>query len=303
MNIAPSSLSRVTPKDPRVFQIVALSALLAFGVTQRAFEIQPLHMAAVFSAAVATQWLGAFMMAMRTDFRSPLITALSLTLLLRADQAWPLAAAAAIAVGSKFALRAGGKHLFNPANIGIVAMVGLTDAAWTTPGQWGAAIWLAAVIAGVGFFVAYRAARLDTPLIFLATFAALILARALWLEDPLAIPFLRLQNGALILFAFFMISDPKTTPDGASARAAFAAGAALVAYILTYHFFISDGLFYALALMCLVRPLMEWLDPAARYQWGDPPTAGLSTARLFQSASRRTNPVLSAPSTRKGEPR
>ncbi len=56
----------------------------------------------------------------------------------------------------------------------------LTDAAWTSPGQWGNAVWFAALLAGVGMFCAYRAARFDAPLIFLRVFASLMIARALW---------------------------------------------------------------------------------------------------------------------------
>ena len=256
-------------KDARIYQILTLSGLLAFGLTMRAFEIAPIHILAIIAAACATQWLGSFLIAVRPDFKSALITALSLTLLLRADSVWPLIAAATIAIGSKFTLRLHGKHIFNPANIGIVAMVLLTDAAWTTPGQWGTAVWFAALLAGAGMFITYRAARFDVPLVFLGVFAALIFGRALWLGDPLSIPLLRLENGALVLFAFFMISDPKTTPDGAIARTAFTGGAAVLAYILTFHFYLTDGLFFALAIACAIRPLLELACPAPRYQWGD----------------------------------
>ena len=258
--------------DPRLYQILTLSGLLAFGWAARAFDINPLHFGAVIATACVAQALGSFMIASKPDLKSPLITALSLTLLLRADTAWPLMAAAAIAIGSKFMLRLNGKHIFNPANIGIVAMILMTDAAWTTPGQWGTAIWFAALLAGAGMFVTYRAARFDVPLIFLGAYATLLFGRAIWLGDPMAIPMLRLENGALILFAFFMISDPKTSPDGAVARAAFAGGAALLAYLLTFHFYLTDGLFYALAIISIIRPLLEWLNPAAHYQWGDPVT-------------------------------
>ena len=257
-------------KDPRTYQIATLLSLLIFGVFARAFEVSPLQIGALVLTACAVQWLGGVLVAARADFKSPLITALSLSLLLRADALWPLMAAAAIAIGSKFMFRANGKHLFNPANIGIVAVIALTDAAWTTPGQWGTAVWFAALLAGAGLFVAYRAARIDVPLIFLGVFAALLFARTVWLGDPLSIPLLRLQNGALILFAFFMISDPKTTPDGRASRAVFAGGTALLAYLGTFHLHQADGLFYALAAMCLIRPLLERLDPAPRYAWGDP---------------------------------
>lgn len=280
-------------KDPRIYQILALSGLLVFGWAARAFEIQPSHFLAIAGAAFAAQWLGSFLIAARTDFKSALVTALSLTLLLRADAIWPLILAALIAIGSKFTLRFGGKHVFNPANIGIVVMTLATDAAWTSPGQWGTAAWFAALLAGAGFFIAYRAARVDVPVIFLSVYAALLFGRALWLGDPLAIPFLRLENGALVLFAFFMISDPKTTPDGIVARAFFAGGAALLAYVLTFHFFMTDGLFYSLAIFCALRPLIEGFDPAPRYEWGDPVTPPQLIAQGL--AKRRLRPRHPAP--------
>ena len=257
--------------DPRWFQIFALASLLAFGMARRAFEIAPLDIVAIFATALSTQWAMSMVFAIRVELKSAAITALSLTLLLRANELWPLALAAFIAVASKFLIRARGKHVFNPANIGIVAVTLLSGAAWTTPGQWGTTVWLAALIAGAGFFVAYRASRLDVPLIFLGTFAALIFIRALWLGDPFAIPMHRLQNGALILFAFFMISDPKTTPDSPPLRALFAAGTAALSYVFIYHFHRADGVFYALALACLVRPALELQSRARRYQWSDPP--------------------------------
>ncbi len=277
-------------KDPRIYQIATLSGLLVFGWAARAFEVNPVQFVAIVLTACAVQWLGSLLIATRTDLKSPLITALSLTLLLRADAIWPLALAAVIAVGSKFAFRLGGKHIFNPANIGIVAMVLFTDAAWTTPGQWGTAVWFAALLAGAGMFVTYRAARVDVPLIFLGVYAALLFGRALWLGDPLSIPLLRLENGALILFAFFMISDPKTTPDGALARATFAGGAALLAYLMTFHFFIADGLFYSLAIMAIARPTLEWANPAAHYQWGDP-VAPLKSLRRKRNPSQTTQVI------------
>ncbi len=274
-------------KDPRHYQLATLASLLAFGVTTRAFEISPAQIAAIFATALSVQFLGSFMTAVRFEPRSAMITSLSLSLLLRADALAPLMIAAAIGVGSKFMFRLYGKHVFNPANAGIVALLLMSQtvmpgAAWTASGQWGSAIWLAATLAGAGLFVTYRAARLDVPLIFLGTFAALIVARALWLGDPLAIPLLRLQNGALVLFAFFMISDPKTTPDGALGRGIFAAAAALIAYVLGYHFFISDGIFYALAIMCLLRPVIEAFDPAPHYRWGDPVSPPRFVARWLR---------------------
>ena len=287
---AAAALEYVAPRDPRIYQIGALTSLLAYGWLAGAFELNTAGVGAIFAAAIAAQFLGSLLFAIRFEARSALITALSLTLLLRADAAWTLGLAAAIAVGSKFALRLHDKHVFNPANAGIVATLLISatiapGAAWTTPGQWGTALWFAALLAGVGFFITYRASRLDVPLIFLGCLFALSLARAVWLGDPFTIPLHRFQNGALILFAFFMISDPKTTPDGPRARAVFAVAAAGLSYWFIYHQYTSDGFFYALAIVCAVRPLIELFDRAPVYEW---PT---------RAAPTTTAPATTAPAT------
>ena len=71
------------------------------------------------------------------DPRSTLISGLSLCLLLRSDSLWLAAATTFVAVLSKFILRIGTKHLFNPPNFGLVCMIGLSDRLWVSPGQWG----------------------------------------------------------------------------------------------------------------------------------------------------------------------
>lgn len=265
------SLSSLKRRDPRYLQMGAQSAILALGLFTREFEITPAQIAALVATALAAQFLGSALNAVRFDWKSPVITALSLSLLLRADGLLPLIIAASAAIGSKFALRIHDKHIFNPANIGIVALILLTHSAWTTPGQWGTALWFAIFIAGAGAVVTMRAARLDVPLVFLGTYALLVFGRALYLGDPPAIPLLHLQNGALVLFAFFMLSDPKTTPDGPAFRMAFSAATALIAYALVYCLHISDGPFYALAVMCLLRPLIELFDRTPAYRWDDEP--------------------------------
>jgi Na+-translocating ferredoxin:NAD+ oxidoreductase RnfD subunit len=87
-----------------------------------------------------------------------------------------------------------------------------------------------------------RAARADVTWTFLACYAALWLGRSLWLGDPLVIPLHRLENGALVLFAFFMISDPRTTPDSRAGRMLFAVLVAVGAYVVQFKLFRTNGL-------------------------------------------------------------
>ena len=258
------------PKDARWFQIGGQAAILFTGLAFFDFRVGVSQILAAIGASLTAQALGTLLIAGRFDWKSALITGLSLSLLLRANDIWPFVAAALIGTGSKFALRRAGRHIFNPANIGIVAMIALSGAAWTSTGEWGSSPAFAILIAALGALVCWRASRLDAALIYLGVYAALVLGRALYLGDPLTIPALRLSHGALILFAFFMISDPKTTPDDPRERALFVGLAALIAYVMQFHFFISDGIFYAPFLLALFR--FAALRPSSRsYEWGAAP--------------------------------
>ena len=174
----------------------------------------------------------------------------------------------ALAVGSKFFLRVSGKHVFNPANFAIAALLLATDRVWVSPGQWGDAAWLDH--AARGLRTAGAAARRSpaiSRLAFAASYAALLVTRCLVLGDPLSIPAHQLQSGALLLFALFMITDPRATPDSRAGRVLFAAGVALLAYHLQFDRQIRPGMFLALAFLSPAVPLIDRVLPSARFTW------------------------------------
>src|SRR6266496_115828 len=110
--------------DPRLYQIAVLAGLLAYGMARLEFEIAPGRVLAILAAALAAQlactrlWrLPAF------EPRSALISGLSLCLLLRTPSPLVGVAAGLLAVGSKFVLRVRGKHIFNPTNVALVALM------------------------------------------------------------------------------------------------------------------------------------------------------------------------------------
>ena len=216
-------------KDPRHYQIVVLSCLVCYGIAVLDFGIHWYNAVAIVSAALAVQFIGSRCSGIAFDPRSPMITALSLTLLLRTDVLVLAGLAAAIAIGSKFLVRINDKHVFNPANFAIVVLMVASDSAWISTGQWGNAAIGAFALACLGFIVLTRAKRAETTIAFVAIYAALLFARTLWLADPFSIPLHHLQNGALLIFAFFMISDPKTTPNTALGRILFGGLVATIA--------------------------------------------------------------------------
>src|SRR5262245_13378936 len=261
----------LAPQDPRVYQIAALAALLLYGMVRLDFDVGLARAAAILGAALATQYVGGRIWGPRAfDPKSPLISGLSLWLLCRGNEPLLAMATAIVAIGSKFALRWRGKHVFNPTNFGLVVMMLVTGRVWASPGQWGSAATFGFLMASAGCLVVTRAKRADVTLMFLGTWAALLLGRSTWLGEPLAIPIHRLQSGALVLFAFFMISDPKTTPDSRAGRILFAGFVAVGAYAIQFALFRTNGLLWSLAIASLLVPVIDWLSPGPRYRWPSP---------------------------------
>ena len=153
--------SAMIPRDPRILQIAFLGSLLAAGAYFRDFSLRPEQIVLTFIAALSTQrLLDRLTRKPAPSLLSASITALSLTLLLRADSLWALPAAAVFAIASKFALRIRGKHLFNPANFGVGAALLILPGTWISPGQWGNDVALAGWLVVLGATVAQaRGAR------------------------------------------------------------------------------------------------------------------------------------------------
>ena len=258
-------------RDPRYYQIAVLGSLLTFGIVILDFGIRWQNAAAIFATAQAVQYAAFLLLRLpRFDPLSATITSLSLTLLLRTDMVELAAMAALIGIGSKFVLRFRGKHIFNPANFALVALMFGSESAWVSSGQWGSATVGAFALACLGFLVLTRAKRAETTLVFLLTYGLLVFGRALWLNDPLSIPLHQIQNGALLIFAFFMISDPRTTPNTAIGRALFAVLVATTAFVIQFVYYQPNGPILALVMACPLVPLIDSLFRGTAYRWDSP---------------------------------
>jgi len=254
--------------DPRLYQIGALTLLLLYGIFALNFDVTLFRAALLVAVAIATQAIGSRIKHIAFDPRSAAISGLSLSLLLRSDSIALLIAAAVIAVGSKFVIRVNGKHIFNPTNGAIVAMMLMTDRVWVSPGQWGNVAFFGFLITCIGGLVVNRAARSDVTYAFIIFWSALVIGRSLWVGEPLTIPIHRLESGALLLFTFFMISDPKTTPDSRAGRILFAALVAFGGWYINYRLFRTNGILWSLAGAAVLVPIIDAVLPAARYSWG-----------------------------------
>ncbi len=254
--------------DPRIFQILFLGILLAAGAWLRDFSLSSAQIILTFAAAITAQH---FSFGLRSDaprsYRSAIITGLSLTLLLRADNLWIHPAAASAAILSKSLIRPRGKHLFNPATFGVMFAMLLLPGAWISPGQWGQDVALAGWIIALGAFVATRARRADISWSFLAFYVGALALRIAYLGQRWAVLEHQLMNGALLLFAFFMISDPMTSPNHPRTRAIHAAIVAAIAFTWQFGFYAHNGMLWALLLAAPMVPLWDAICPAPKFQW------------------------------------
>jgi len=260
--------AELLPKDPRYYQIAVLFSLLLYGVGWLSFDVDGHAIAMLLGTVLVAQFLcTSFFSSSAFDCRSALISGLSLCLLLRTNDSTLTIVTALITIASKFLLKWNGKHIFNPTNFGIIATLAITGRVWVSPAQWGSQLYFAFLMACLGGIVIHRAMRSDVSLAFIFFYAAILFLRALWLGDPWSIPMKQLQSGALLLFTFFMISDPKTTPDSRSGRILFAllvaAGAAYVQFAL----YRTNGLLWSLAICSMLTPLIDYMSPGKRYRW------------------------------------
>jgi enediyne biosynthesis protein E5 len=252
--------------DPRWLQIAFLSSFLACGLWLGVVPSwqPPLCLAAALVAQEVGRRLTG---APASTQRSAIITGLGLSLLLRTDLVWLAPLAAVLAIGSKFLLRFRGKHLFNPANFGLVACMLVTAHVWCSPSQWGENALLRIWFLVLGLAVVNRAFRTDTSLAFLGCWIALKAARVLYLGQSSAVFLHQLEVGSLIVFTFFMISDPKTTPDHRLGRVIFAAAVASLGFYIEAHLWIRNGPIWALFFFSPLVPVLDHLLRAARYEW------------------------------------
>ncbi|MCC5649111.1 RnfABCDGE type electron transport complex subunit D [Nostoc sp. XA013] len=260
-------------KDIRDYQISFLGLFLVVGIGTRDWTLRPELIGVLIATSLVSQWIFSWVTGKEQmlNLRSALITSLGLSLLLRADHWTTMAIAAASAIASKFLFKFGDKHFFNPANFGIISALILTSDAWVSPGQWGEEWWYALLFAGTGGMILQRVGRWDTTAAFLGSYSLLEAIRNLWLGWTWDVYWHRLMSGSLLLFALFMITDPRSIPNSRIGRVVWAFCIAGLTFILRNYFFVSTAVFWALFVLAPLTILLDvlWLVPRFSWQEGD----------------------------------
>lgn len=256
-------------KDARHFQIVFLGSFLAYGIFQLQWNADLCRFFILFASCLGTQ---AFFIRWKGlpwhSLKSATISAMGLCILFHAGHASTLVLGGVISIAGKFLIRVHGKHVFNPTNLGMVAAILLTGDAWISPGQWGSGPALVFLVGAAGLMVVMRVGRIDTSVAFLLTFALLDLLRTvLYLGWGLDVWAHRLMNGSLLLFAFFMITDPMTSPNAPRARIVWSMLVAVITFGMSTFAFVHTAPIWALFLLCAITPLLDLLFKGERFSW------------------------------------
>lgn len=256
-------------KDIRDYQISFLGLFLVVGIGTRDWTLRPELIGVLIATSLITQWIFSWLTGKEQmpNLRSALITSLGLSLLLRADHWTTMVIAAASAIASKFLFKFNDKHFFNPANFGIISALVLTSDAWVSPGQWGEEWWYALLFAGTGGMILQRVGRWDTTAAFLGSYSLLEAIRNLWLGWTWDVYWHRLMSGSLLLFALFMITDPRSIPNSQIGRVIWAFCIAGFTFILRNYFFVSTAVFWALFALAPLTILLDVLWSAPRFSW------------------------------------
>ncbi len=201
------------------------------------------------------------------------------------DAWYVFAGVAAFALLTKYVIKYRGTHVFNPSNIGLVVafvVLGSTrveplDFWWAPLNIWMIAAY--AVIIGGGLLITRR-------------LRLLVLAAAFWLALNLGIGTLAASGHCMVanwsftpvcgvdywrvivtspevlIFLFFMITDPKTVPAGQVGRVLFGILVAVTSTLLmapqTNEYGTKVGLLAGLVLVCAARPVLDRLVPEPR---------------------------------------
>jgi hypothetical protein len=313
-------------RDPRLHVAATLLTLQVLGQTVLAFRLSVAQILACLAAGALIEFTVAFFKDKVILWpASGLLTGNSTAFILRVPGTfhgqwwsthgiWIFVGVVAVSMASKYLIRWRGRHIFNPSNLGLVlAFVVLgpqytepQDLWWIPMGQW--MIVTYAILIGGGLLIAWELKLLGLELGYMAAFAA-FLALALapvpdhcmiasWYAAPMCGQQLwqvLVTSPELLIFALFMVPDPRTVPDSQLGRFVFGVLVAFLSVTLigatTLEFWTKTAILASLVFACagrfalarLLAPLEEAGGPAGivrQLGWAGPATLGATLLLL-----------------------
>lgn len=285
--------------DPRYFQILFQLTFLTYGLVFLSWTADWLHYIISIGGALFFNYVFESVKQKKLlpftgskGFKlwgfSVLISAASLCLLLKTNYWYISLLAACLTVASKYLFRYHRKHIFNPSAFGIIATIVLTKQAWLSPAQWGSNAVIFFFVVTLGVIVVTRVQKLDISLAFLLTFVGLLYWRqVLVLGWPLDHFIHSISTGSLLLFTFFMISDPRTAPDHSIARVLWAVLIAAVSFYLSAFQWMNNTPVWVLVMAAPLVPVLDKVFASQAFQWKAEKLPSIQFHRWFTHPSSR----------------
>ena len=284
-------------RDSRLHVAAVIVTIHVLGQTTLRFHVSvPQILAAILTCAILEVAITFRQTRMFVWPASAMLTGSGVALILRVvgtppdqpwntDGWWVFAGVAAFSLMTKYVIKYRGTHVFNPSNIGLVVafiVLGSTrveplDFWWAPLNVW--MITAYAVIIGGGLLITRRLKLLELAATYWITLAlgVGILAgsghcmTANWAFAPVCgADFWRVivTSPEVLIFLFFMITDPKTTPTGRVGRVVFAFLVGALSTLLMApqvdEWGTKVGLLSSLVVVCAARPLLDRLVPEPR---------------------------------------
>jgi len=284
-------------RDPRLHVAAVIITIHVLGQVALGFRVSVPQILAAIGACAVIEIALTFRQARAFVWpASAMLTGSGVALILRvvgtpADDHWStyawwlFAAVAGLSLLSKYVIRYRGSHVFNPSNIGLVVTFVVLGTSRVEPLDfWWAPLSPAmiaayAVILVGGLLITRRLRLLALAAAFWLTLSAGVgvlaasghCMTATWAFSPVCgIDFWRVivTSPEVLIFLFFMITDPKTVPAGQVGRVAFGILVGVASTLLLApqvdEFGTKVGLLAGLVVLCAVRPILDRIVPAPK---------------------------------------
>jgi Na+-translocating ferredoxin:NAD+ oxidoreductase RnfD subunit len=246
---------------PIFITCILLVGHLTFGI----LESYPRTLLAIGTSILAEMFLGRIFLKKWPHPASAYITGISVGILLRSPAYWPYALCSLISITSKYVLRIKDRHIWNPSNFGVSAMLFLAPATVASLSiQWGNYLLPMVVIWVLGVVIVWRVRRLHITATYVIAFFAFAFLRSWILHEPWQSEVAPITGPMYQLFIFFMITDPKTTVRSKRGQILVAFLIAVVETVLRFGQSVYAP-FYALFIVGPIANSVEiWMDSRRR---------------------------------------
>jgi len=202
--------------------------------------------------------LGRFYYGKWPHLASAYVSGISAGILIKSPELWPFILCGMISITSKYVLRIGDRHLWNPTNFGMTAMLFLAPQHVASLSvQAGNELAAPVVIWIMGALILWKLNRLHIPVAFFVAFIPLSFLRSgihgnSWLTEltPISSPMFQ-------LYIFFMITDPKTTTKSKRSQTIVAVLVAIMETVYRLVFRDIHSLYHALFTVGPITNLIE----------------------------------------------